>query len=421
MAKHLLSKSSFIKGVQCDKQLYLYKYHYDLMDKVTESQQAVFDRGTNVGILAQKLFPGGYIATEDPKKSDKAINKTIELLEQGAYVVYEAAFLFNDILVISDIIVKEGNQWSVYEVKSSTSISETYLLDASIQYYVLKNCELNIKDISIIYINNQYIRNGELDIQSLFNIESVKELVLTEQDFVEKETERLKLVLKKKRMPDISIGSQCSNPYKCSFWGYCWKDVPEYSVFDIANLKTEKKFELYNNGHVNLEDVPADFKLNENQRMQVESHIKSKTFIDEEAVKDFVTGIKYPVYFMDFETFMPAVPLFDNSRPYQQIPFQYSLHIQTHGKLTHHEFLGLPEQDPRRFFIEKLLEDIKPCRTILVYNQIFEMSRLQEIARDFPEFGDAVESIIARITDLMEPFRHRDYYVKEMCGSHSIK
>ena len=423
MAKHLLSKSSFIKGVQCDKQLYLYKYHYDLMDKVTESQQAVFDRGTNVGILAQKLFPGGYIATEDPKKSDKAINKTIELLEQGAYVVYEAAFLFNDILVISDIIVKEGNQWSVYEVKSSTSISETYLLDASIQYYVLKNCELNIKDISIIYINNQYIRNGELDIQSLFNIESVKELVLTEQDFVEKETERLKLVLKKKRMPDIPIGSQCSNPYKCSFWGYCWKDVPEYSVFDIANLKTEKKFELYNNGHVNLEDVPADFKLNENQRMQVESHIKSKTFIDEEAVKDFVTGIKYPVYFMDFETFMPAVPLFDNSRPYQQIPFQYSLHYKKdkNAELEHFEFLADANGDPRLPFIKKLLDDTKAEGTILVYNRAFEITRLNEIARDFPEFNKEIDERINRIADLMIPFQKKYYYTPEMKGSYSIK
>ncbi len=423
MAKHLLSKSSFIKGIQCDKQLFLYKYHYDLMDKVTESQQAVFDRGTNVGILAQKLFPGGSIATEDPRKSDKAINKTIELLEQGANVVYEAAFLFNDILVINDIIVKEGNQWSVYEVKSSTSISETYLLDASIQYYVLKNCGLNIKDISIIYINNQYVRNGELDIQSLFNIESVKELVLTELDFVEKETERLKLVLKKKQIPDIPIGLQCSNPYKCSFWGYCWKDIPEYSVFDIANLKTEKKFELYNNGHVNLEDVPTDFKLNDNQRMQVESHINNKIFLDEEAIKDFVSGIKYPIYFMDFETFMPAVPLFDNSRPYQQIPFQYSLHYKKdkNAELEHFEFLADANGDPRLPFIKKLLDDTKAEGTILVYNRAFEITRLNEIARDFPEFNKEIDKRINRIVDLMIPFQKKYYYTPEMKGSYSIK
>jgi hypothetical protein len=423
MGKHLLSKSSFIKGIQCDKQLYLYKYHYDLMDKVTESQQAVFDRGTNVGILAQNLFPGGTTATEDPRKSDLAVNNTQKLIKQEANVIYEAAFLFNDILVISDIIVKKGNEWSVYEVKSSTSISETYLLDASIQYYVLKNCVLKIKDISIIYINNQYIRNGELDIQSLFNIETVKELVLTEQDFVEKETERLKLVLKKKHMPDIPIGPQCSNPYKCSFWGYCWKDVPEYSVFDIANLKTEKKFELYNNGHVNLEDVPADFKLNENQRMQVESHINSKTFIDEEAVKDFITGIKYPIYFMDFETFMPAVPLFDNSRPYQQIPFQYSLHYKKdkNAELEHFEFLADANGDPRLPFIKKLLDDTKAEGTILVYNKAFEVARLNEISRDFPEFDKEIDERVNRIVDLMIPFQKKYYYTPEMKGSYSIK
>ena len=354
MGKHLLSKSSFIKGIQCDKQLYLYKHHYDWMDKVSESQQAVFDRGTNVGLLAQNLFWGGVTATEDPRKSDEAVNKTRKLIQQGVNVIYEAAFLFNNILVISDIIVKEGNGWSVYEVKSSTSISETYLLDASIQFYVLKNCGLNIKDISIIYINNQYVRNGELDIHSLFNIESVKELVAVQQGLVEKETERLKAVLKKKNIPEIPIGQQCSIPYKCSFWGYCWKDIPEYSVFDIANLKTEKKFELYNNGFIKLEDVPADIKLNENQRMQVESHVNNKTFIDEKAIKDFVKGIKYPIYFMDFETFMPAVPMFNNSRPYQQIPFQYSLHYKENknAELEHFEFLAEANGDPRLPFIK---------------------------------------------------------------------
>ncbi len=423
MGKHLLSKSSFIKGIQCDKQLYLYKHHYAWMDKVSESQQAVFDRGTNVGILAQNLFPGGEIAAEDPRKSDLAVKKTGGLIKQGAEVIYEAAFLFDEILVISDIIVKEGNQWSVYEVKSSTSISETYLLDASIQYYVLKNCGLNIKDISIIYINNQYVRNGELDIHSLFNIESVLNLTAIQQSFIESETNRLKAVLKEQKIPEIPIGPQCSNPYRCSFWGYCWKDVPEYSVFDIAKLKTEKKFELYNNGYVKLEDIPDDYKFNDNQKMQVESHVNNKNFIDDKAIKDFVAGIKYPVYFMDFETFMPAVPMFNNSKPYQQIPFQYSLHYKKNknAKLEHSEFLADASGDPRVPFITKLLNDTKGEGTILVYNKAFEITRLNEIARDFPEFNKEIDERINRIADLMIPFQKRYYYTPEMKGSYSIK
>ena len=423
LAQHLLSKSSFLKGVQCEKQLYLYKYHYEWMDEISSSQQAVFKRGTDVGILAQGLFPSGVKGTEDPKKSEEAINRTHDLIEKGTNVIYEAAFEFNGILIISDIIVKDGKRWNIYEVKSSTSISETYLLDASIQYYVLKNSGLNIYDISIVYINNQYIRQGELDINLLFSIESVKELVLEQQSLVESESNRLKTVLRQKEIPNVPIGVQCFNPYQCSFYGTCWKDVPEYSVFDIANLKMEKKFELYNNGHVKFEDIPEEYKLNDKQRMQVDCHIDNKMVFDKKAVKEFLSGIKYPIYFMDFETFMPAVPMFDNSKPYQQIAFQYSLHYQENedSRLEHYEFLADAEGDPRVPFITKLLEDTKGRGVILVFNQTFEITRLREIARDFPEFADEIEKRINRVADLMIPFQKRYYYTPEMKGSYSIK
>ena len=423
MGKHLLSKSSFIKGIQCEKQLFLYKYHYDWMDKVSESLQAVFKRGTDIGVLAQELFPGGVIATDDPKKSDAAVNKTRKLIDENCEVIYEAAFLFDGILVISDIIVKNENKWKVYEVKSSTSISDTYLIDAAVQYYVLSNSSVEIEDISIIYINNQFVRSGEIDIHSLFNVESVMNLIIPKQEFIEKETLRLKEVLKGKNIPEIPIGTQCFDPYTCSFLGHCWDNVPEYSVFDIANLKMQKKFELYNNGIVNLEDIPEDNDLNDNQRMQVDSHVTNKSIIKKKEIKEFLNTIKYPVYFMDFETFMPAVPLFNNSRPYQQIPFQYSLHYKkkSGSEPVHYEFLAEANRDPRQKFLIKLLNDTKDNGTILVYNKSFEITRLKEMAKDFPEFAYEIEERISRIVDLMFPFQKKYYYKPEMKGSYSIK
>ena len=163
--------------------------------------------------------------------------------------------------------------------------------------------------------------------------------------------------------------------------------------------------------------------VGENQRKQVESHINSKTFINEEAVKDFVNEIKYPIYFMDFETFMPAVPLFNNSRPYQQIPFQYSLHYKKNKNsgLEHFEFLAEASGDPRLPFIKKLLNDTKEDGTILVYNKAFEITRLNEISRNFPEFNKEIDERINRIVDLMTPFQKRHYYTPEMKGSYSIK
>ena len=420
--KHLLSKSSFIKGIQCEKQLYLYKYHYDLMDEISEGQQVIFDRGHDIGELAQHLFAGGTLATVDPKKAAQAIEKTAELIESGAKVIYEAAFVFDEVLGIADIIVRDGEQWNIYEVKSSTRISDTYFQDAAIQYYVISN-NLRVKDISIIYINNQYVRNGELDLAGLFNVETVIKPVFKLQEFIKSELERFKKVLNVKRMPEIEIGPHCNDPYRCGFHGYCWKEIPDYSVFDIAGLRGEKKFDLYELGFVKLDDVPEDYPLSSAQRLQVESHTGKKTFIDNDNIKKFLSGISYPIYFMDFETFMPAIPMFNGTRPYQQIPFQYSLHYQKNAgsKVEHYEFLADADSDPRKSFLNKLLIDTREPGIILVYNKAFEITRLKELAAYFPDYAKETEERIGRIEDLMMPFQKKYYYTPEMQGSYSIK
>lgn len=425
MSRHLLSKSSFLKGLQCEKQLYLYKYHYDWRDEISEAQQAIFERGHDVGKLAQNLFPNGVNASlDDPMKSLQQVELTKELIDKGEKVVYEAAFQYDDVLVIADILVKEKNsKWKIYEVKSSTSVSETYILDAAVQYYVISNSGLTINEISVIYINNQYTRQGELNLKELFAIESVKELVLEQQESVVKNVERFKEVLKQKKIPDIDIGPYCSNPYDCSFLGHCWDHIPEYSIFNIGNLKTDKKFELYKNGVIKIEDVPDDYQLSNGQRLQVDSHISRKSFIDKKAIKEFLDSLNYPLYFLDFETFNPVVPLFDNSRPYQPITFQYSLHYQETPKshLKHYEFLAEATGDPRPSFLENLIEVTEGKGDILVYNQAFESTRLKELAEDFPKYKKQIEQRISRIKDLMIPFQKKYYYVPAMKGSYSIK
>jgi hypothetical protein len=420
--KHLISKSSFIKGLQCDKQLYLYKYHYDLMDEVSESQQLVFDRGHEVGKLAQQLFPSGTVATYDPKNSSLAVDKTTELIAGGETVIYEAAFVFDEVLVIADILVKDDTGWKIFEVKSSTKISDTYLSDAAIQYYVISNC-IKVEDISIVYINNEYVRKGEINVRKLFKTESVKKEALDQQNSIKSELIRLKIVLAQKEIPDIKIGPQCTDPYDCSFMGLCWKDVPDYSIFNIGGLRGDKKFDLFERGHIKLEDVPEDYPLSPGQKMQVDSHKENKTIINQAAIQKFLAGIKYPIWFMDFETFMPAVPKFDGTRPYQQIPFQYSVHFQKSRKsrVEHFEFLAESSGDPRLTFIENLVEHTKGEGFVLVYNQTFETTRLKELAWDFHLYEQDLNNIKNRIVDLMEPFRKKYYYTPAMLGSYSIK
>jgi len=424
MASHLLSKSSFIKGLQCEKHLYLYKYHYDEMDKLSEMQKAIFKRGTNVGVLAQKLFPGGVVAAQgDPPNYDAALKRTKELINGDAQVIYEAAFMFNEVLSIADIVVIEKGGMKVYEVKSSTSISETYLNDAALQYYVISSLGIRVKDFSIIYINNQYVRNGDLNLQELFITESVLELILPLQKSVKQNVDRFKKLLLRKKMPDIDIGEHCHNPYTCGFYDYCRKHIPEDSIFDFSGMHLSKKYELYSDGIINLKDVPEDYPLNKNNEIQLDVFRSGKPLIDNKAIKSFLSDLNYPLYFMDFETFQPAVPLFDNSKPYQQIPFQYSVFLKRNknNEAEHFEFLAESGSDPRKKFIESLLRVIKGKGDVLVYNKTFEITRLNEIARDFPEYADEIEKLISRIKDLMIPFQKKYYYAPEMKGSYSIK
>lgn len=424
MASHLLSKSSFIKGLQCEKHLYLYKYHYKEMDEPSEMQKAIFKRGTNVGELAQQLFPGGEVAAYgDPPNYEKALKKTEDLIKNEAKIIYEASFMFNEVLSIADIVVREKDHWNVYEVKSSTSISETYINDAALQYYVISNLGIKVKDFSIVFINNQYIRKGDLILEELFKIESVLELILPMQESVKENVKRFKNILLKKQIPDINIGEQCYNPYICGFYNYCRKHIPEDSIFDFSGMHLSKKYELYRDGIIRFEDIPDDYPLNKNNKLQLEAYNSGETFIHKAGIENFLSELNYPLYFMDFETFQPAVPLFDNSKPYQQIPFQYSIHLKEKkvSKLKHFEFLAEPGEDPRKKFVEKLLDVTKGKGNVIVYNKAFETTRLKEISRDFPEYAKEIDKLTARINDLMIPFQRKYYYMPEMKGSYSIK
>jgi len=422
--KAILSKSTFLKGIQCDKHLYLYKHHYNWQDKITEQQLAVFNRGHRVGALAQTLFPDGIDASpSSPRAYAKAVKYTKELIENDASIIYEAAFIHNEVLIYADILVRNGEKWKVYEVKSSTSISETNVNDISIQYYVMTNAGLDIEDISIIYINNEYIRTGELSLDKFFNIESLLTYAVENQDWIVEEVERLKEVVRQEEMPDIEIGLQCNDPYRCSYIGHCWRHIPENSVFDISRMHLSKKFELYDMGIVSIEDIPDEYILPTSQQLQVDSYKSGKIIIDKEAIKNFLSTFEYPLYFMDFESFQPAVPLFNNSKPYQQIPFQYSLHyLESKGSvLEHSEFLAETEDDPRISFIEKLLEDTSRRGLIVVYNKSFEKMILNSIADSFPKYKDEIEERIIRIVDLMIPFQKKWFYIPAMKGSYSIK
>lgn len=423
MKKYVLSKSTFIRGLKCSKALYLNKHHKDLRDELSEQQEAIFEQGTRVGELAQNLFPGGIDCTpEELWNLQESVSKTKEAIEQGANIIYEAAFQFDEVLVLLDILVKDEECWKAYEVKSSTSVHETYINDATIQSYVIGQCGINLKDVSIVHLNNQYVFDGELNINQLFSINSVKEQVDQLLPMIPRQIRLMKEVLAGDEVPDVKIGTHCNSPYPCDFLGHCWSHIPEYSVFDIRYARG-KDWELYEQGYLTTTDIPDDYPLNERHQIQVSGDKFGEKIIDKGEVKKFLKTIQYPLAHIDFETFQMAVPNLVGTRPYQQICFQWSAHIQKehNGTIDHKEYLGIQGEDPREAFIISLIEAMEGVKTILVYNIGFERGRLNELAEQFPKYEAAIRSIIDRMDDLMIPFQKRHIYYPEMRGSYSIK
>ncbi|MBI9041955.1 DUF2779 domain-containing protein [Lutibacter sp.] len=426
MEKAILSKSTFIRGLQCEKSLYLYKHNYNLRDVASPQLQAIFSQGTNVGLLAQGLFPEGVDASpENYYEMAKSVVKTLQFIKDGEQIIYEATFQYNGVIVALDILVKDQYGWRAYEVKSSTSVSDTYIMDAAIQYYTIVNSGIDLKDISIVHINNQYVKDGDIDIHELFSVESVYDKVLEVLPSIPNQIARFKTVIAQKEVPVMDIGSHCNNPYSCDFKGQCWNHIPDYSIFNISRLTADKKFELYQNGVINFDQLDlSTAPLNEKQQVQVISELEQKTFIDKPNIQHFVNNLEYPIYHLDFETMTAAVPIYNNSRPYQQLVFQYSLHIEKqNGEITHKEYLAEanPNLDPRDAFVKQLIEDCGTYGDVLVYNIGFERGKLNDLMALYPQYTFEINNIIIRLKDLMTPFQKKWYYSPKMIGSYSIK
>lgn len=420
----MLSKSTYLRGLQCEKSLWLNRHMPEIRDVPDPTETRRMQSGKEVGETARGLFPGG-VAVWDGETSDlkTAFVLTADLVRQGTPVIYEAAFHHDGVNCIVDILVRDGNAWKIYEVKSSTELKEEYLDDVAIQHHVLSGAGLPIKDSSVVFINNQYMRNGDIDLLSLFVVQSILNDVIQRQGTVRDDIARFKDVLRLQSVPDIGIGPCCDNPYSCNFRGHCWEHIPAYSIFDISGLRGDKKFALCSDGIILIEDLPDDFPLNDKQRVQVDCHKQNKEHLDLRQIRSFVESVSYPLSFLDFETFQQPIPLFDNIKPYQQIPFQYSLHGREAKGVppTHKDFLAVPGHDPRPEFIHALIADTEGNGDIIVYNQAFEKMIIKELIRDFPDYADVLQALADRFKDLMAPFKGKHYYTNQMKGSASLK
>ena len=423
------SKSKYTAFVQCPKMLWLKTYRPELAAEDPAAQKRMA-QGNAVGDLAMALF-GDYeemTAFKEDGKLDlsKMIKNTAEAVKRGVENICEAAFSFNGLYCAVDILHKDKDGYAVYEVKSSTSPKPVYFTDIAYQKYVLEKCGIAVTGTYVVHIDNGYVFDGTLDLKSLFKIADVSKNIQNENETrdVEAVLATAKRVLSTRREPTLDLSEGCESPYPCAFWKYCARRIPAPSVFDVYRMPFTKQLELYRAGAIALNDVKAQTTLTALQRQQIDFILEDKPeYIDKDGVKSFLDKLFYPLYFLDFETTQFAVPKFLNSKPYQQIPFQYSLHCleSESGKLAHKEFLDLSGNDPRRALAERLCEDIPKNACVLAFNSAFEKSQLNELSQLFPDLSEQLTAIRENVYDLLEPFRKGYYYNKAIGGSFSLK
>jgi len=423
-----LSKSKYTRFCQCPKMLWLDKNKPDLAVR-DEALLKRFEEGNEVGDLAMGLL-GDYIEVTT-LNGDGTLNipamlaKTKTLVAAGAKNICEASFQDKNCFCAVDILHRENGGYAVYEVKSSTQISEVYLWDIAYQKWVLEKAGIFVTGTYIVYVNNEYVRDGEIDIHKLFKIQNVGEEIAPFYGLVEGNIARAQEYMKQVEEPEMRIGCQCNSPYGCAYWQYCSRNVPKPSVFDLYRISFKKACAYYNDGVVSYDDcVKSGAKLSEKQLTQIQhAQLDLPTYVDKAGVQQFLNGLWYPLYFLDFETFQTCVPLYDGTKPFQQVPFQYSLHYITgsNGNLLHNEFLADERKDPRRELAERLCEDIPLGACVLAYNKAFECTRIKELAEAFPDLAEKLLHIRNNIRDLLDVFQGGYVYNRAMGGSFSIK
>ncbi|WP_426664473.1 DUF2779 domain-containing protein [Rhodanobacter aciditrophus] len=416
-----LSKSRIVSGLQCERRLWLETYRRDAME-IPAGSQAVFDTGNAVGELARQLYgPGLLIGHVD--NTSRALAETAEALQRTGkrQTLFEAAFQHKDVLVRADVLRPVPGGYDLVEVKSSTSVKDYHLIDCAIQAWVIQNAGIPLRRVYLAHINTAFVYEGDGDYSGLLVVEDVTDSLADLREQVPAWVHRLQKVLRGDE-PSVATGEQCSKPFECPFFEHCRVQEPKGPKYPVTILPRSAALihALLGEGYVDLRKVPAGRLTNPIHQRIRHASVTGRPFLDP-AVAGQLDGLGYPRHYLDFETINFAIPRWAGTRPYQQVPFQWSCHIeQRDGSLKEHAFLDLSGDDPTRNFAESLLRSLGTRGPILVYNKVFEAGRVVDLADWFPDLADALLALNERMVDLL-PITREHYYHPAMMGSWSIK
>jgi hypothetical protein len=406
-----LTKSLFVEGMNCPGLLWYRVHAPDKLAKPGLFQQVTMSQGVEVGTLARVLYPDGILLYDRDGTKTSASLLTRKPL-------FEATFIHERLLCEADILLpNEDGTHTIIEVKSSTSIDTDELRDVAFQWYVLSKCGLRIRDAFICHVNSEYIKDGALEVEEFFLRTEVTDEIAPIIEKIEAETLRL-ISIMDGPAPSLIPGRHCKNE-NCPLDEVTYADLPEYNVTELYRQNGEK---FVANGILKIADIKEGIGLNQKQLVQWRAVTTGQVQVDKKALADWLSEIEYPLAHLDFESLNPAIPRWDGTKPYQHVPFQYSMHIEYgDGRIEHREFLHSNTADPRPALVQQLKHDIQGVKKVLAHWASFERSRLQELAQSYPEEADWLLAIVTRLKDTIQPFQSFWYYHPKQHGSCSIK
>ncbi len=416
----MLTKSDYLRYLECPIHLWIHKHRsHEVGHHIDPQLQWIFEQGDRVEAYARSLFPDAEIVSGHSQKSEE---QTKALIESGVTDIFQATAIADGLLAMADVfqLDPETQEWNLYEVKSTSELQDGHLHDVCFQMIAFKKAGYTMGKLHLIHINPNYVRRGEIDARSLLVIEDITEQVYSLEAEVLVQIAAAKQVEASADMPSCD-GCTCS-PKDCFCHHYCYPDLPDYSVFQLSRIKVKQARDLYRKGIRNLLEIPPDFKLTAAQALQLQVVRTGKPVIDTRSISTILNTTKYPLAFLDYETFFPAVPLFDGYKPYQQMVFQYSLHVLLEdGTLQHSECLVRTLVDPVSEILRTLRSQLPENGTVVVWNKGFEMGRNEEMAALLPDQAVFLRSLNSRVFDLMEIFSKHHYVHPDFRGSYSIK
>ena len=421
----IITKSDFLNYLKCPSFFWFAKLHPERLseDKTDPFVKQLIEQGNEVETCARELFPNGVLVQSYGQTS---VETTQNLINQGVKYIFQASFLYQNLYIRVDVLERTDQGWNIYEVKATNSQDvkkEVYIADAAFQAFVIKQLGFQIKNVSLIELNKEYVKYGETDFQELLITSPINSEVNEMQELIERSVLDMQKFIKQETEPTECDCYRLTKRNWCRSFHIMYPKLPEYSVHEISRIG-EKKFKgLLDNDIIDVMDIPKDYELTVIQRNQVNVAQSEEPIINSKGIRRELNKIQFPLYFLYYETFGAAIPVYDGCAPYNQVPFQFSLHFKesSTSDYEHIEYLHTDSSSPIKAIAEKLCESIGSIGSIITWNDSFEAKCNELLARIHPEYEAQLQSINDRLYDLQDVFSKQYHVDKGFRGKTSIK